>query len=99
MPKPMSYEEAADYAAQWGETASAGGRAAYNLGAPCRLNREEAAELRTYALADCKPIAERGDCCGTAGACQADLADIARLVAFLDSYIARLDRLESGNGR
>lgn len=83
----MTRAEAAAYAAQWGATDSPGACAAYNLGA-AGFSSRDAAELRAYALGDCLAIAERGACCGIAGACASDIAELKRLADHCAEIIA-----------
>lgn len=91
MGRYMSYQEAAEYAAQWGATDSPGAIAAYNLSTPGALDREGAAALREYVQGECRDIAERGSCCGLPGRCESDLAELERLAV----YLAVAYRLES----
>ena len=79
--EPMTREAAADYAAQWGETTSEGGVAAYNLGSPGFTAWQV---LRDYALGECSETARVGLCCGIEGECVADLAELRRLAAFCE---------------
>lgn len=79
----MSASEAADYAPQWGSYMTSGDPGACMYGE--LTDKRTAAACVAFIDSDCIPIAKAGDCCGTAGACEADLGRLAALRAYLES--------------
>lgn len=82
-PEAMTAAEAADYAPQWGSYMTSGdpGACMYGDAADAETARAMAAHVRE----SCLPIAEAGDCCGTSGPCESDVAELGRLLAYLDA--------------
>lgn len=79
----MTAEEAAAYGPQWGSYVTSGDPGAALYG---NLEDPETARLAlAFVDSDCIPTAQAGECCGTAGPCQADLAELGRLRAYLES--------------
>jgi hypothetical protein len=87
----MTRGEALDYAPQWGSYVRAGDPGAY-LYSEFPDARHARAAL-DYIESDCLPIARAGDCCGTAGACEADLRELERLALYLEPIARRVWRV------
>lgn len=77
---------AADYAPQWGSYMRADDPGACMYGNPA--DPDTAKLMAAHVRADCVPIAKAGDCCGTAGPCEADLEALEALLEYLDGVAA-----------